>query len=184
MRLIRLFTTMLLSKSSSSSSSSSSGSRPVLLRAMHRHSHTTHTQPVDVREARKESAFATSITVGNKHRISSDLKTDERGVDDGPSPKELLLSALGSCTAMTIRTFYENSRANTSQKWGELRRIAVVLHEVPSDDHPHVPRGIDLQVSLDGDLTQAQMDRLLRAASNCPVKQMLSGRLEIACSLK
>ena len=144
-------------------------------------SHVQHTQPVLVQET-KQSKFATTITVGNKHIIPSDLKEDERGADAGPSPKELLMSALGSCTAMTIRTFFENSISNSGWNEASLDRVTVLLTE-EMGDHAHVPRGLRLDITLDGNLTEAQRQRLIRAASNCPVKKMMSGGLEISTSL-
>ena len=157
------------------------GFRRPVLPLLVRHAHTQTVTVVETR-ATSASAFATRVDVGGVHVIPSDLKHEERGSNGGASPKELLLSALGSCTSMTIRTFYDNSKS-LNASWGELRRITVVLKEVPSDDHPHVPKGIDIQVSLDGDLSPAHVDRLIRAASNCPVKRMLSAGLDITTSL-
>lgn len=145
-----------------------------------------HTQPVIVKEILQPSSkFATTVIVGNhKHITTSDLKESEEGADAGPSPKELLMSALGSCTCMTIRTFFENSKALSNSAWSEstLDRVSVLLTE-ELGDHAHVPRGLRLDITLDGRLTEAQRERLIRAASNCPVKKMMSGGLEISTSL-
>ena len=65
---------------------------PKRLSCMHMMSTTTitHTQPVLVRETREQSQFATQITFGGQHTLISDLKPVEKGLNDGPSPKELL----------------------------------------------------------------------------------------------
>lgn len=55
------------------------------------------------------SSFACNIEIG-KHTSFCDLKVAENGADMGPSPKELCYSALGSCTVMTMRTFFENTK--------------------------------------------------------------------------
>ncbi len=147
--------------------------------------HSQKTQPVIVQEKLEAwSKFATTVTVGDKHITTSDLKECEKGANAGPSPKELLMSALGSCTVMTIRTFFENSKALPNSAWNEssLDRVTVLLIE-EMGDHAHVPRGLRLDITLDGRLTEAQRQRLIRAASNCPVKKMMSGGLEIATSL-
>ena len=50
--------------------------------------------------------FAQDIEVGG-HLIRSDEETDKGGEDTGATPHELLLSALGSCTAMTLKVYAE-----------------------------------------------------------------------------
>jgi uncharacterized OsmC-like protein len=45
------------------------------------------------------------------HILHSDLMPVAGGTDHGPSPKELLMSALASCTSMTIRMYADRSGA-------------------------------------------------------------------------
>ena len=128
------------------------------------------------------SKFASNIQIGENHNFISDLKEKENGENLGPSPKELCLSALGSCTVMTIRTFYENTKQlNPFSEWAssELTNISVELNEVLNEPNKHVPDGIEMQIKLTGKLSQNQKDRLLKAASNCPVKKMLNSDLKI-----
>jgi putative redox protein len=129
------------------------------------------------------SSLICNIQVG-KHSMISDVKPVEKGGDLGPSPKELCYSALGSCTVMTIRTFYENTKATKSSSWASsnLVNISILLDEV-SGTHAHVPEGVDMTIELEGDLTEVQRNRLLRAADNCPVKKMMSGGLLMNTSL-
>lgn len=120
------------------------------------------------------SRFACKIDIG-RHIFFSDLKRIEDGIDMGPSPKELCYSALGSCTVMTIRNFYENTKAVRGSSWtdSELSNISVILDEVKGA-HAHIPEGINLYIKFEGNLSQLQKERLVRAANNCPIKQMLS----------
>lgn len=125
------------------------------------------------------SNFATRTTVGG-HCLISDLKVIEKGADMGPSPKELLYSALGSCTVMTIRTFFDNTKGIAGSSWKDCRlsNILVTVDEIKGL-HKHVPVGLSIAIELEGNLTQIQKDRLLRVANNCPVKMMIGGGLEI-----
>lgn len=59
-----------------------------------------------------------------------------------------------------------------------LINISVMLDEIKGK-HAHVPEGINIFVDFEGDLDESQKERLLRAANNCPVKQMMSGGLNI-----
>ena len=125
------------------------------------------------------SRFACNIEIG-KHKSFSDLKTAENGADVGPSPKEICYSALGSCTVMTIRTFFDNTKSMKNSSWADstLVTISVMLEEV-SGAHAHVPAGINMFITLEGTLSKSQKERLLRAANNCPVKQMMNSNLLI-----
>ena len=157
---------------------------PKRMTFLHMSTTSSHTQPVLVRETREESHFATQITFGGQHALISDLKPIENGKNGGPSPKELLCASLGSCTTMTIRTFFENSKAISNSTWANatLSSVSVLVTEVKGD-HPHVPQGLNIVITLLGDLTSVQQQRLLRAATNCPVKMMLSKELKITSVL-
>ena len=50
--------------------------------------------------------FAQDIEVAG-HRIRSDEEAEKGGEDTGATPHELLLAALGSCTAMTLKVYAE-----------------------------------------------------------------------------
>jgi putative redox protein len=129
------------------------------------------------------SRFACKIDVGH-HHLCSDVKIVENGADIGPSPKEICYSALGSCTVMTIRTFFENTKAIKGSSWANchLTRISVTMDEVMGSNS-HVPEGVNMVVQLEGNLSLLHKERLLRAADNCPVKKMMSGGLKISVAV-
>ena len=65
------------------------------------------------------SVLRQAISVGPHHLIADEPKTSG-GSDAGPDPYELLLSALGSCTNMTLRMYADR------KKW-PLKEIRVAL---------------------------------------------------------
>jgi uncharacterized OsmC-like protein len=66
------------------------------------------------------SVLRQAISVGPHHLIADEPKTSG-GSDAGRDPYELLLSALGSCTNMTLRMYADR------KKW-PLKRFASPLH--------------------------------------------------------
>jgi putative redox protein len=125
------------------------------------------------------SGFRTEIAIG-QHGLVADEPLESGGTDDGPSPYELLLAALGSCTAMTMRMY-------ASRKGWPLAGVIVRLR----DYHTHAAdcencetksvglRRLERQIELHGELTDEQRARLMLIADRCPVKQTLDRGIEI-----
>ena len=111
--------------------------------------------------------FAQDVEVGG-HRIRSDEEVDKGGEDTGATPHELLLAALGSCTAMTLKVYAE-------RKGWPLRDVHVMLNAANADGGYVIAR----QVTIDGDLDAEQRQRLIEIADKCPVHKTLSGSITI-----
>ena len=104
---------------------------------------------------------------------------DKSNTQSNPTPKELLYSALSSCTIMTIRTYYNNcKKSSTSNLWlsGILDDIEVRVIE-NNDENNHIPQSINLYIKLIGTLSIEQKGRLLTIANQCPVKQMIKANI-------
>jgi putative redox protein len=50
------------------------------------------------------NGFAQQITVG-RHRLAADEPEAMGGTDTGPTPYDLLISAFGACTSMTVSLY-------------------------------------------------------------------------------
>lgn len=125
---------------------------------------------VSVVEERGEGGvrrYVNKLTTG-RHVMLGDLMPAAGGTDAGPSPKELALLSLGMCTSMTVRMFADASGF-------PLTAVSIKVRE-QTPEGGHLPDGVEMEVVLEGEqLTEAQRQRLLRAAAKCPVKQMFSG---------
>jgi uncharacterized OsmC-like protein len=125
------------------------------------------------------AGFAQEIEIGS-HELFSDEPTSYGGADTGPSPYDLLLAALGACTSMTIG-LYVRKRA-----W-PLEKITVSLkhskiHAQDCDDcetkEGRIDR-IEMEIHLDGTLTDEQRAKLMEIAGKCPVHQTLTSEINI-----
>ena len=111
--------------------------------------------------------FAQDIEIGG-HRVRADEENEKGGDNTGPAPHELLLAALGSCTAMTLKVYAE-------RKGWPLRDARVVLNGSTTDAGFVIAR----QLTLTGDLDADQRQRLIEIADKCPVNKTLSGTITI-----
>lgn len=112
-----------------------------------------------------------------QHVFLADEPASMGGDDRGPAPFDFLLTALGACTAMTLRMYAE-------RKGLPLRQVSVRLrHEKLDIDGVRRDR-IDRQIVLDGELSPAERQRLLEIAEKCPIHRTLSQPVLIASSLE
>src|SRR6478736_1710831 len=102
------------------------------------------------------------------HRLRADEEVSHGGDDSGAEPHELLLAALGSCTAMTLKVYAE-------RKGWPLTDVRVRL----SGDTSSGALVITRELALEGELDAAQRQRLAEIADKCPVHKSLSNPIAI-----
>jgi putative redox protein len=118
--------------------------------------------------------YRTEITAGG-HHLQADEPMDAGGTDSGPTPYGFLASALGACTAITLRMYAER------KEW-DLQGVDVrVIHSKPEGIHggDRFERVITLRGNLDAD----QRKRLLAIAQRSPVHRTLDPIIELPVSL-
>jgi len=110
------------------------------------------------------------------HEWLGDEPLDSGGGDRGPTPHQLVLSGLGACTAITLRMY-------AARKGWALADVTVELQLNPDG----VPSGggaeIRRRITLRGDLTAEQRERLMQVADACPVARTLGGEIHTTTSL-
>ncbi len=120
--------------------------------------------------------FTQKITAG-KHTFFADEPKALKGDDEGPAPFDLLLSALGSCTSITLTMYAE-------MKGIHLDVISVRLNYIPPNKLEGTPSRITRKIHIEGDFTEQQHHRMLEIADRCPVHRTLRQGVEIMSSME
>ena len=122
-----------------------------------------------------QGRYQQEVVVG-EHRMLADEPVSVGGADAGPAPLEFVMAGLGACTSMTLRMYAE-------RKGIPLSRISVRLShdkvKVAGISRERIVR----RITLEGDLTGAQRERLLEIANKCPVHKALEQPLVIDSAL-
>ena len=126
-----------------------------------------------------EGKFQQNITAGN-NRFLADEPESFGGMDSGPSPYDLLLAALGSCTSMTIKMYADRKKIPLESVHIELEhsREHVADCDTCGNDDNRIDV-IDRAITLTGDLTDEQRQKLMEIADKCPVHRTLENRIDI-----
>ena len=99
------------------------------------------------------------------------------GGDTAPNPMEVVLSALGACTTVTLQMYADH-------KGWDLQEVKVDLVLDPEEPKAGEARQIVRQVHISGDLDETQKARLLKVAESCPVHKLLAGDINIQTALQ
>jgi len=117
--------------------------------------------------ARQRERFSHDVTIRH-HRLTADEPTERGGLDDGPSPQELLAASLASCTAVTMEMY-------AKRKGWDVAGLEVDCRYTPAERG--CPTRFELVMRMPPTLTDEQVERLQVIAAKCPVHRTLEGEV-------
>lgn len=115
-----------------------------------------------------------------RHTFLMDEPAGLGGADSGPTPYDMLLAALGGCTAMTVRLYANRKRWPLEQAMVSLRHEKIHAEDCADCEtrDTKIDR-ISRELAFIGDLSDDQRARLLEIADKCPVHRTLTGEIRI-----
>ncbi len=116
------------------------------------------------------------------HTLIADEPLDVGGDDTGLTPYELLLAALGSCTAITLRLYARRREWPLESVEVQLAHERVHAADCAECDNPAGSPFLDRitkRVHLSGPLSEDQRNRLLEISERCPVQRTLQSTITV-----
>ena len=131
----------------------------------------------------REGKFTQTIAAG-PHRMRADEPVASGGDDTGPSPYDLLLAALGACTAMTVRLYADLKQLPLERVRVRLRHAKIHAQDCADCETKEgkIDR-IEREISLQGALDETQRAKLMEIADKCPLHRTLNSELSIVSRL-
>ena len=129
------------------------------------------------------STFEQEISIG-PHHLKADEPAVSAGEDAGPDPYELLLAALGACTAMTLRMYA--ARKEWPLTTVQVRLTHEKIYAGDCGECKSKEGMLDLikrEILLIGELSHDQRQRLVEIANGCPVHKTLTSGVRIETGL-
>ena len=123
--------------------------------------------------------FTQEIVVG-PHQITVDEPKDMGGDDKGPTPYDLLLASLGSCTSITVTMYAQRKGWPLQDVTIRLRHPRIHAEDCAECETKEGKIDqIELDFELAGPISSEQRSKLLEIAKKCPVHRILTSETNI-----
>ncbi len=118
--------------------------------------------------------------ISGRHHLIADEPKDAGGLGSGPGPYDLLLAALGACTAMTLRLYADRKKFPLTHTQVRLRHSRIYATDCAEcETKEGMLDRIERIITLEGDLDAEQRARLMEIADKCPVHHTLKSEIDI-----
>lgn len=122
------------------------------------------------------------VFVGS-HRLAADESPESGGTDRGPDPYDLLLASLGACTTITLTMYAQREDIPLQGVTARLRHSKIHADDCAGcESEEGKVDWIELNLELDGPLSDEQRSQLIGIAEKCPIHRSLTSETVIKAS--
>jgi len=114
------------------------------------------------------------------HKVKMDIAVEKGGENTGPTPMELVLTALGACSGLDVVPILEKKRV-------KLDSLEIKLEAERADEHPRVFKKIKIEYIFQGkDLKESDLKNAVELSADkyCSVSGMIRKTAELNYSWK
>ena len=128
--------------------------------------------PITLTASITRTRYQTTSNARN-HEIISDEPAENGGGDTGPTPSELVLASLASCTGATLRMYAD-------RKGWDLEKVDISLEMNVEKTATGQTTYIKRTLVFTGNLSEEEEARLRDIADKCPVHKLLTNEVVIS----
>jgi len=129
---------------------------------------------MDIVTVRMDEGYKTTVQARH-HTWHADLGEDKGSEDEGPTPEELLMGALGSCMAQTAKLY-------AMRKEWQIDSIEIKLSfkRFRGSDYPayegdaNFVHEVTEDITINGPLDEEQHGRVIEIMGKCPVRRLIA----------
>lgn len=114
-----------------------------------------------------------TISTARTHQVTADEPASVGGGDTGPTPSELVLAGLASCTGATLRMYAD-------RKGWDLEKVDITLEMEVEKTETGQTTYIKRTLVFTGNLSEEEEARLRDIADKCPVHRLLTNEVVIS----
>lgn len=122
--------------------------------------------------------------MANGHYLIADEPKSVGGTNLGGTPYDLLVSALGACTVLTLRMYIAHKNLAVDEIKVHLTREKRHAADAESLNDQSKMEFIDLELEILGNINEEERKRIVEIALKCPVHKTLTNGLKVNISEK
>jgi len=128
---------------------------------------------------RQDRDFVTDILAADPHATESEELHEVHEVHE-LTPYGMLMTSLASCTGIVLHTYAQHHGIDLQEVSFDLHYDRIFADDCADcEDIETYREHIDEAISLSGDLTDRERDRLYAVSHHCPIYKILTGGMEV-----